>query len=400
MPEARKTGSDASRVAVYVHVPFCRRRCPFCGSYGVGGGAERADDFLRAVRLEWQRVLEEDGWRERATEIASIYIGGGTPSLLGGARLRMLLESLREGLPWSAACEVSVQLNPEDVSADLARELLRGGFSRVSLGVQSFDDDALKAIGRQHTAADARAAITALQDAGCENLNLDLMFGLPGQSLAAWGESLASAIAFEPQHLGIHPLTRAESTALDRLLTATYSETPLSEETLHPYQRAQTLLADAGYALYEVANASRPGLTCRHLLQVWSRGPLLGLGPAAHSLSGSRRWRTVCDLDTYLRSLLAQEQRPPRDGLRLGAADQAREEIYLGLRQARGFFWSRLASFLAGDAIERMRRKARFLAAQGYLRIDAESACLQPQAYYVADSVALELIAALAGGPA
>ncbi|MBD3237942.1 MAG: radical SAM family heme chaperone HemW [Candidatus Eisenbacteria bacterium] len=385
-------------LSLYVHVPFCRQRCPFCASYGVAGAEGQFDAFLRALQREWSlAAAEETECAPESRAIASIYVGGGTPSMPGHAFLQDLLGMLTNAYPVREDCEITVQLNPEDVDRELARALVAAGFGRVSLGVQSFDDQALRAIGRGHSGQDATAAIESLREAGCENLSLDLMFGLPGQSLGAWEETLARALLCGPQHLGVHPLTRAEATTLDRLLTGSFSATPLSEETWHPYQRAAALLSEHGYTLYEITNAALPGYECRHLLGVWSRAPLLGLGPAAHSLCGNRRWRTVCDLDLYLRSLRAQ-QRPPRDSVRLDALDQAREEIYLGLRRARGFTWAPLEARLPQATLERMRRKVRFLAAQGYLELDEQGARLQPQARYVCDSVALELINAVSGG--
>lgn len=392
---------ERREISLYVHVPFCRSRCVYCATAGAEGSPERYGAFLEALAVEWDLIREEEGFADDSeTRIASIYVGGGTPSLLGSRHLLGLLTILRTGSIWQTDCEVSVQINPEDVTRDFAGALLDGGYGRFSVGVQSFDDADLEHLGRKHSAEQAQRGVEEVRRAGCRDLNIDLMFGIPRQSLESWEASLRRGISFEPEHLGCNPLTRAEDTQLDRLLRGDFQPTPVEEATLQQYQGAQRLLAEAGLEFYQIHNCARAGRRCRHHERTWDRQACYGLGAGAHSFDGRHRWRNEADVDAYLNSLLEQRQRPPRDAYRLGSDDQAREVLWLGVRQAAGVAWERLAELISPGVLAAVQRKARFLAAQGYLDVGREGTRLRPEAYYVADNVCLELLRAMAGGSA
>lgn len=382
-------------IAVYVHAPFCRGRCPYCSSYSVSGAEERCAPFVRAVRAEWERLIaEQDLLRDPAARLISVYVGGGTPSVLGAEFLTEVLGILRRGITWSDPTEVSVALSPEDVVPELSAALLAAGYNRLSLGVQSFDDSVLQRLGRRHTGAKARQAAAIIRASGCKNLSIDLMYGAPEQSLESWEATVRETVQIGPEHIGCHALTRAEETLLDRLLSAGYIPSPLDENMLEQYQSAREMLLAAGYEYYEIANVARPGYRCRHHEQIWDRRPAFGLGPGAHSFDGERRWRDAPDLQVYVESL-NEGHLPPREGVRLGREDAAREMIYLGMRRQEGIRWDRMQNLIGDDGINRMAKLARALAAQGFLEVDDQGLRLQPQAYFVADSVSLELIRAI-----
>ncbi|MCK4304224.1 MAG: radical SAM family heme chaperone HemW, partial [Candidatus Eisenbacteria sp.] len=355
----------------------------------------RFDPYLRALANEWQLLREETGWDDSDQCLTSIYVGGGTPSVLGSVRLRGLLDIFRDPSRWADDCEITVELNPEGASYELFTGLLAAGYSRFSLGLQSFRDAELSLLGRGHDAQQGREAVHAARRAGCRNLNLDLMYGLPGQSIEQWTTSLQEAIALEPAHISCYLLTLEEETILHQLLHGGELETPFDEILLKQYMVTRDLALAAGFEHYEISNFARPGFRCRHNVATWRRRPYYGLGPAAHSFDGALRWCNAANLTVYLEHLLEAPRRPPRERYSLTPADEAKEMILLGLRMAEGLKWSALEGVTARGALARLRRRARLLYGTGFLNMDAEGLRLAPQAYFVSNSVFVELIRAL-----
>jgi oxygen-independent coproporphyrinogen-3 oxidase len=382
-------------ISIYVHVPFCSRKCRYCNFFSVQGETHHFDPFLEALRTEWRLVREEENLSSPDLRIETVYVGGGTPSILGGARLKELLAVLRDGPQWTDDCEISVELNPEDTSEGLAAELLAAGYARLSVGVQSFDDAERAMLGRTGGGDRARRSVQQVRAAGCRNLSLDVIYGLPRQSVESWMRTLREALAFEPEHLSCYLLTLEEETVLHQLLHGGELETPLDEVLLQQYMATREAAVGAGYEHYEISNFARAGYRCRHNEGTWQRVPYFGLGPAAHSFDGRRRWGTAPDLEGYLKRLLQDLRRPAHEHYRLGPKDVAKEMILLGLRRATGLAWSALEDVTTPGAFNRLRRRARFLAGTGFLEVDSETLRLSPKAYFVSNSVFVELIQAL-----
>src|SRR5437660_3085173 len=284
-------------VHLYVHVPFCQRRCSYC-------------DFSIAVRRriparEYVDSILTETARIPTSILETIYLGGGTPSLLPPQAVNSLLHelALKFRIPHSTfRIEVTLEANPEDVTPDSARAWQRAGINRVSLGAQSFDDNVLKWMHRSHDAARIGAAVHALRGAGIENISLDLIFGLPEELNRDWERDLEMAQALRTTHLSLYGLTIEPRTPLERWISRGATHTPSDERYAEEYLAAHRRLKAAGFEFYEVSNAARDGFRSRHNSAYWSAKPYVGLGPAAHSFDGrTRRW-TLRAWEAYRRA--------------------------------------------------------------------------------------------------
>lgn len=324
---------DPGSFGVYVHVPFCLTRCHYC-------------DFVTYTGMEGLRrpyaaaLLEEAAMAAAALgpappAVTSVFVGGGTPTLLPPGDLARLLARLAELLPFAPGAEVTVEANPETVDAAMADGLARAGVTRVSMGAQSFDDRVLAALGRVHDAARVGAAVTTLRAAGVPAVNLDLIYGGPGEDAASWSATLAAAVALGPEHLSAYALTIEPATKFGRLVAAGQLAEPGEDDLADRYDATCATLAAAGYHHYEVSNWARGGHASRHNLTYWRRGRYLGLGAGAHEFDGATRRWNVAGVPAYLRAV--RERRRPTDGEERLDAGQARfEALALRLRTADG----------------------------------------------------------------
>ncbi len=313
---------------LYVHVPFCLRKCPYCDFYSTCN-LHKVDDFLDALKQELSMRLPSRPCP------ATVYIGGGTPSCLPPAQLSKLLSLLSNAADLSAAAEFTVEMNPADVDSTRLAILREAGVGRISLGVQSFDDRLLKTLGRRHDSAVAGRAAEDIRRHDF-SLGIDLIYGVPGQSMATWQSCLHQAMSLNPEHLSCYELTYAAHTPLTAqvqsgALTA-LAEDPIAEMFLHSsdWLRAQ------GYDHYEVSNfaCGRPQRS-QHNQRYWSRLPVIGLGPAAHSFDGRQRWANHADVAAYVASL-KQNQAPEASREQLTTGQARTEALALGLRTRAG----------------------------------------------------------------
>jgi putative oxygen-independent coproporphyrinogen III oxidase len=324
---------DPGSFGVYVHVPFCLTRCHYC-------------DFVTYTGMEGLRrpytaaLLEEAAMAAAALgpappAVTSVFVGGGTPTLLPPGDLARLLGRLAELLPFAPAAEVTVEANPETVDAAMADALAGAGVTRVSMGAQSFDDRVLAALGRVHDAARVGAAVATLRTAGVPAINLDLIYGGPGEDAASWSATLAAAVALGPEHLSAYALTIEPATRFGRLVAAGQLAEPGEDDLADRYDTACATLAAAGYRHYEVSNWATDGHASRHNLTYWRRGRYLGLGAGAHEFDGaSRRWN-VAGVPAYLRAV-GDRRRPTDGGERLDPGQARFEALALRLRTADG----------------------------------------------------------------
>jgi coproporphyrinogen III oxidase-like Fe-S oxidoreductase len=368
---------DPTRFGVYVHVPFCLARCHYC-------------DFITYTGMEGLRrpyaaaLLEEAAMAAAALgpeppTVTSVFIGGGTPTVLPAGDLHRVLARLRELLPFAPGAEVTVEANPETVDTALAGRLAQAGVTRVSMGAQSFDDRVLAALGRTHDAGRVAAAVAALRAAGVPALNLDLIYGGPGEDAGSWSASLAAAVTLRPEHLSAYALTIEPATRFGRQVAAGRMAEPDEDDLADRYATACAALAAAGYHHYEVSNWARDGAdrdalhrpagrfgppegerggperegpvalptppsmpprripahASRHNLTYWRRGRYLGLGAGAHEFDGSTRRWNVAGVPAYLEAI--RGHRRPTDGEEQLDPDQARfEAVALRLRTADG----------------------------------------------------------------
>ncbi len=282
---------------LYFHIPFCPKLCPYCSFYVEVGSKNKTTAFLDALLREVEIAGEQQELKPR-----TLYFGGGTPSALTCAQLEHLLGSLRARLDLSALKEWDLEANPATIRADKARLLHDLGVTRLSLGVQSWDDGLLATLGRTHSAAQAEATFAVLRDAGFGNLNIDLMFGVPGQTLAQWQATLAKTIALGPEHISCYCLTYEEDTEYFRKLTGgQYRQDVDFDADL--FETTMDTLTAAGYTQYEISNYARPGHESRHNLAYWRGADYLGFGPSAFSTVGVERWKNVADTAEYTRRI-------------------------------------------------------------------------------------------------
>ncbi len=359
---------------LYLHVPFCVRRCSYC-------------DFSIAVR---KRVPVQEYVHALLTEAAAlpegdfqtVYFGGGTPSLLPPEAIRRLL---RELLPRTTpdgrrTLEVTLEANPEDVTPDHAKAWRAAGINRVSLGAQSFDDTVLKWMHRSHDAARIGAAVHALRGAGIENISLDLIFGLPEELHRNWERDLELAQALRTTHLSLYGLTVEARTPLERWISRGATHAPDEERYAEEYLLAHRRLTADGFLFYEVSNASLPGFHSRHNSGYWSGQPYVGLGPAAHSFDGTTRRWNLRAWEAYRRAI-AEGRSPVESEETLTDEESELERIYLGLRTAEGV------------AVAALRRPSPppYLAAQGWVVEHNGRLRCTPEGWLRLDSLVSEL---------
>jgi oxygen-independent coproporphyrinogen-3 oxidase len=314
---------------LYVHIPFCARICPYCAFY-----KERADNS-QTQRFCEALLAEVDAWRARwPVAPETIFIGGGTPTALTTPQLQYLLGGFRDRLDFSALGEWTVEANPGSVSPGKAKALRDLGVNRISLGVQSWDDELLKLLGREHNAAQAEDSFHILRTAGFTNVNIDLMFGLPGQTLAQWEATLRKTIALGPEHISTYCLTYEEGTEFfARQVRGEFREDPDSDARF--LESAMQLLESAGFEHYEISNYARAGYASSHNRGYWAGEDYLGIGPSAFSTVGLERYQNVSDYRRYSDLVLAGDS-PVSSTESLTAEMKRGERIALSLRTVRG----------------------------------------------------------------
>lgn len=289
----------AEKLGLYIHIPFCRSKCDYCDFYSLAGREERMDDYQKALAAH----MKEAGPLTRGYQVDTVYFGGGTPSFYGGKRLRDLLKTVERCFSLTKDVEITVECNPDSVDEEMLRRLRRAGVSRLSIGVQSACDRELTSLRRPHSFGQAREAVKAARAAKFKNISLDLIYGLPGQDMDGWRETVEQVLALEPEHLSCYGLKVEPGTPLDaRVIRG--EALPSDDEQADMYLWTVERLAAAGYRQYEISNFARPGFQSRHNLKYWMGRPYIGFGPGAHSDFGGRRYSFVRNLDEYISGIL------------------------------------------------------------------------------------------------
>ena len=375
-------------LSLYIHVPFCAKKCTYCDFASYPGREtdwrRYFDEIATEIRL-WSGETDFGLLSERY-RVISMFIGGGTPTLVDAGYIQRVIDACRAIVPFEPDAEITIEGNPGTLTPEKLAAFRRAGVNRLSLGAQSFDGGLLRSLGRIHTAAQIGQAVTMARDAGFDSINLDMMYALPGQGMNQWKDTLDAAIALGVEHISAYSLIVEPGTPMAARVASGTAIVP-EDDAVNAMQRAAIdRLSAAGYRRYEISNYARPGFECRHNLVYWNRGDYLGLGCAAHSLMGGRRFHNPDSLDEYLsggRRL---------DEVVLTPQDEMEETLMLSTRTVRGLdltAWARAfgTPFARGRerALDRLENGGLIETGDGFLRLTMRGMEVQ-------DAVVLELM--------
>ena len=372
---------------IYVHIPFCASRCSYCDFFSTLRLSESGEPYVNALLAEAAlRQTELQG-----EPIRTLYLGGGTPSQLPLPLLSRLINGLRERLDLEVVEEFTVEANPDDVTPEWYRAVSQLGVNRVSMGVQSFEDKILRLIGRRHTAQQAAEAVACLRAAGIDNISIDLIFGLPGQTVESWTATVRQAIDLKPQHISAYGLTYEEGTRLWwQRERGEVVEVP-EEQCLEMYRILVDALQSAGYEHYEVSNFALPGYRSCHNSSYWNDTPYLGLGAAAHSYDGTVRRSNPTDLRAYIDGIAAGHTVCEVE--ELTRWERYDERVMLGLRTSDGVDAERLRQDFGDDAWQHFTSEASKHITAGHLRVTRDHRyVLTPAGIMLSDSIIRDLM--------
>jgi len=381
----RKSAHECSKgkhAGLYLHIPFCRSKCRYCNFFSVAN-EQIIPEFMAALFQE--TLLQRNTFKFFDT----LYIGGGTPSILTMDQLADLLIHLRQNFGFSEDAEMTLECNPADVDVRILKQLHSLGINRLNIGVQSFENEVLSFLGRRHDSTQALQAIFAARQAGFNNFGIDLIYGIPGQSQGTWEKTLQQAVSLNIPHLSCYQLTLETDTPLGQAYGQGLFSMPDDDELFELFISTSKFLEDSGYLHYEVSNFSHgESRISRHNSKYWQHVPYLGLGPAAHSFDGNRRWKNIRSLESYLQQL-EQGKSPIEDCETLTSEELQLETLFLGFRTKAGIDLDEFEERFGFDLLKMNKDSLEPLLAAGHLKITAGR--LQPTwtGMALADSLAL-----------
>lgn len=362
---------EEKKLGIYLHIPFCKQKCYYCDFPSFAGQEACQEEYLDTLLLEIRKV----GAKYQDRIVDTIFFGGGTPSILPADALPMVMNEVRASFAVDERAEITAEANPGTVDSDKLLRWQDAGINRISFGVQSFHDTLLRAIGRIHTGEEARVAVRMAREAGFANINLDLIYGLPSQTLDMLKQDVREAIALEVEHLSVYGLIVEEDTLLERMVDDGQAILPLEEEEEAMYDWITAYLPQQGYYRYEISNYARTGRECRHNLKYWQFDAYIGLGSAAHSFVECKRLANERIPSDYIRRMHAEGSASLSEEAETIAELQG-EYIFLALRTTQGvdiddFCHTFGTDFFAlyGDVIERMKNERLLEQAGRYIRL-------------------------------
>lgn len=372
-------------LGIYVHIPFCVHKCPYCDFNSRPVESQERRQHLEALIAE----IRQTSWRGSPAD--TVFFGGGTPSELTREEFEAVAVAVRKSFDLSNLVEWTVECNPGTVSATGLAAMKNLGVNRISLGVQSFSDGLLRRLGRIHTSAAAVESYRQVRAAGFDNVNLDLMFALPGQSLEDWTKDLSKAVALGPEHLSLYNLTYEPGTEFDRLRAAGRLVETDEDLAAAMMQVARERTERAGYRRYEISNYCREGRECRHNLKYWTNRPYLGFGVSASSYVQGRRWTNTGNWQRYREGVLSG-QVPPAADEQLDNDSALGEEIMLRLRLSEGFSSADLSRRYGCDIAQKYGREIDRLSRRKLIETDGDRIRLTEQGFLLASDVSLSFM--------
>ena len=373
-------------LGIYIHVPFCRSKCQYCDFYSLTTKDDKLmDSYIEATC----KHIKEAGALAPGYKVDTIYFGGGTPSFFGADGMAMILSAIRRGFDVASDAEITFEANPDSVSQKLLSRLRNEGFNRVSLGIQSDDDAILQKVGRPHNYAQAVMAVERIRKAGFANLSVDLMYGLPGQTLEGWEKTVRNVLKLNPEHISCYGLKVEERTPLYQYKDAI--NLPDDDLQADMYLAAVEILRSKGYRQYEISNFARKGMVSKHNMKYWMGGEYLGFGPDASSDFGGKRFTVVRDLLGYL------------DGIKSGGQVMAEVHEIPPRERAGEYLMTRLRTTagVVGEDYERhfllpftpLESCLQKYAAQGYAVHTAEGVWhLTPEGFLISNTIISDLL--------
>jgi oxygen-independent coproporphyrinogen III oxidase len=367
---------------LYIHIPFCQSKCFYCDFYS-STSLSALPRFLEAL------FKEMEIYSSRFSSFDTVYIGGGTPSLLSHQQLESMLVGIRENFHLTSDTEITMETNPADLNRSYLESLREIGINRLNIGIQSFDQEVLRFLGRRHSLTQAISAVEASRKAGFRNVGLDLIYAVPGQTIDSWLDTLKQAVAFAPEHLSCYQLTLESKTPLGKRYEAGEFSIPGEDLQYEFLMKTSQVLEDAGHIHYEVSNFARETrYTSRHNQKYWDHSPYLGLGPAAHSFSDNRRWWNYRSVDRYLTAVNG-ENLPVEETETLTMEQLRLEALYFGLRTKKGIHLQDFKNVYDYDLFAEKKKMLSKLQEEGLISIQNGHLCPTPTGLAVADSLSL-----------
>jgi oxygen-independent coproporphyrinogen-3 oxidase len=369
-----RPATTGANPGIYFHIPFCQSRCNYCHFVKQPWHKETADRYTEMLIRELKMFSAA---RMNKYPVNSIYFGGGTPSLLPAEHIVEILSACRSLFPVSADCEISLEANPGTLSEDKLKIYRQTGVNRISLGAQSFDDGELASINRNHTSGIIEKSFRLLRENGFDNINLDMMLGLPNQTMPTWMNNLEKLVVLAPDHVSVYMLDLDDKCELASMVEQGVTQIPSEDLVSDLYLTTIEYLAAHSCAQYEISNFAVRDRACRHNLKYWRREPVYGFGLGSHSFDGSSRWANYSDLQKYFETIESGrnpvEWCEPVDDLHALA-----EELFLGLRLNRGVDWKQLQNLFGSARIQKYEDWLRQISEQGLLEWKDSSIRLTP----------------------
>lgn len=362
---------------IYIHVPFCVRKCAYCDFLSGPGDEMTIERYVEALIQEISQCNPKKT-KSTSETVTTVFLGGGTPSILSPTQIERIMGALHEAFEIEQDAEITIEANPGTVNYEKLEAYKQAGINRISFGLQSTNNEELKLLGRIHTFEEFLESFQLARDCGFDNINIDLISAIPGQTVESWEASLKRIIELNPEHISAYSLIIEEGTPFAKLYgegTEGEKELPTEDDERLMYQRTEELLEESGYHRYEISNYAKPGRECRHNLGYWERKNYLGIGLGASSLIDNTRYKNIDNLDCYIQHAddLTEIQ---EDREILSQTEQMEEFIFLGLRKTRGISiqefqdtFGRRLDECYGENIRRMREAGLIVIKDGFLRL-------------------------------
>lgn len=386
------------KLGLYLHIPFCVKKCAYCDFLSAPAGARVRREYVDALLAEIKSCRRQYA---DLYEVSTVFVGGGTPSILEPEQITQIFETLRETFSFSAETEITIEANPGTVTEEKLAAWKQAGINRVSIGLQSTDDNELKLLGRIHTYGQFERTYHMVRAAGFTNVNLDLISAIPGQTVESWKRTLKRAAALAPEHISAYSLIIEEGTPFyemygedsrgERQPDAEILPLPDEDAEREMYDLTEQILSRFGYRRYEISNYAKDGFACRHNQGYWERAPYLGIGLGASSLVGHRRWHNVSDLHLYMESVQSKACWQ-EDVEELQTKDEIEEYLFLGLREMKGISARAFEKSFGRNLFDVYGKQLKRLVQDGLMEIEGDRIHLSRRGIDVSNRVFVEFL--------